>query len=73
MTRNDVKLKSVLMINVHGICMHSGYCIVTTCSFISADKSKEKSQEEELQKLRTGKLYFFLWRPTNYPSDLPKI
>lgn len=61
MKRDVVKLKSVLC-NVHGICMHIGYCIVTTCEFISADKSKEKSQEEELQKFRTGKLlqYFFL-------------
>lgn len=56
-----MKLKSVLC-NVHGICMHIGFCIVTTCKFISAYKSKEKSQEEELQKFRTGKLLFFLWK-----------
>lgn len=49
------------------MCMEYACTVATvlfrqSCAFISADKSKEKSQEEELQKFRTGKMYFFLQR-----------
>lgn len=43
-------------------CTVATVLLLQSCTFISADKSKEKSQEEELQKFRTGKMYFFLQR-----------